>query len=133
MTIPDPSLSDNVRMELRSMTAHLVTLSAILLGLAGCAAPEISVAPAHGHPANPTEQEVPLYLAAAQPTDTPGAPAVGGELQRSGAKGQGREPGAKAAAFTCPMHPEVQADVPGKCPICGMQLVRTKPEERHDR
>ena len=112
------------------MRAHLVTLSAILLGLAGCAAPEISVAPAHGHPANPTEQEVPLYLAAAQAADTPGAPTVGGELQRSEAKGQ---PGAKTAAFTCPMHPEVRSDVPGKCPICGMQLVRTKPEERHDR
>jgi hypothetical protein len=119
-------------MELRSMTAHLVTLSAILLGLAGCTAPEISVAPAHGHPANPTEQEVPLYLAAAQTADTTGAPTLGGELQRSLPTGPGREPGAKAA-FTCPMHPEVRSDVPGKCPICGMQLVRTKPEERHDR
>lgn len=28
------------------------------------------------------------------------------------------------AAFTCPMHPEVRATAPGKCPKCGMALVR---------
>lgn len=26
--------------------------------------------------------------------------------------------------YTCPMHPEVQQDKPGKCPKCGMKLVR---------
>ena len=25
--------------------------------------------------------------------------------------------------YTCPMHPEVQQDNPGKCPKCGMDLV----------
>jgi Flp pilus assembly protein TadB len=25
--------------------------------------------------------------------------------------------------YTCPMHPEVISDVPGKCPKCGMKLV----------
>jgi len=24
--------------------------------------------------------------------------------------------------YTCPMHPEVQSDKPGKCPKCGMNL-----------
>ena len=28
--------------------------------------------------------------------------------------------------YTCPMHPEVQMDKPGKCPKCGMQLVEKK-------
>jgi Cu(I)/Ag(I) efflux system membrane fusion protein len=28
-----------------------------------------------------------------------------------------------AAGFTCPMHPSVKAAGPGKCPICGMNLV----------
>ena len=27
-----------------------------------------------------------------------------------------------AAIYTCPMHPEVKEDKPGKCPKCGMKL-----------
>jgi hypothetical protein len=29
-----------------------------------------------------------------------------------------------APVYTCPMHPEVRSPVPGKCPKCGMDLVR---------
>jgi Cu(I)/Ag(I) efflux system membrane fusion protein len=29
----------------------------------------------------------------------------------------------EAVEYTCPMHPEIQQDAPGKCPICGMKLV----------
>ena len=28
--------------------------------------------------------------------------------------------------YTCPMHPEVISDMPGKCPECGMKLVKAK-------
>ncbi len=28
--------------------------------------------------------------------------------------------------YTCPMHPEVVMDKPGKCPKCGMTLVEKK-------
>ena len=28
--------------------------------------------------------------------------------------------------YTCPMHPEIIRDVPGKCPKCGMELVVKK-------
>jgi hypothetical protein len=28
--------------------------------------------------------------------------------------------------YTCPMHPEVITDKPGKCPKCGMNLVKKK-------
>jgi hypothetical protein len=29
----------------------------------------------------------------------------------------------KSAVYTCPMHPEVIANAPGKCPQCDMDLV----------
>lgn len=32
--------------------------------------------------------------------------------------------------FTCPMHPEIKQDKPGRCPKCKMFLVETKPDER---
>jgi Cu+-exporting ATPase len=28
----------------------------------------------------------------------------------------------KGTIYTCPMHPQVQQDHPGECPICGMSL-----------
>lgn len=32
----------------------------------------------------------------------------------------------EAVVYTCPMHPEVKRDKPGKCPICHMDLVKVK-------
>jgi len=34
---------------------------------------------------------------------------------------------AKAQKYICPMHPSVVSDSPGKCPICGMDLVLAEP------
>jgi len=31
-----------------------------------------------------------------------------------------------AASYTCPMHPEIHASKPGKCPKCGMDLIKEK-------
>lgn len=33
--------------------------------------------------------------------------------------------------YTCPMHPEVQSDTPGNCPICGMNLVKQENNKQH--
>jgi DNA-directed RNA polymerase subunit RPC12/RpoP len=33
------------------------------------------------------------------------------------------EPAGGAAAYTCPMHPEVVSEEPGRCPSCGMKLM----------
>lgn len=31
--------------------------------------------------------------------------------------------GPKTVIYTCPMHPEIQQNQPGDCPICGMTLI----------
>lgn len=31
-----------------------------------------------------------------------------------------------AVVYTCPMHPQIRQAKPGKCPICGMDLVPAK-------
>lgn len=36
---------------------------------------------------------------------------------------EGSAPKAEAVLYTCPMHPEIVADNPGRCPHCGMKLV----------
>jgi len=41
------------------------------------------------------------------------------------AMGQGPADGGVKPAYTCPMHPEIVRNTPGKCPLCGMDLVPT--------
>ena len=36
----------------------------------------------------------------------------------------------EAVIYTCRMHPQIRSDKPGKCPICGMTLV--KKEQTHE-
>nr|WP_316786654.1 multicopper oxidase domain-containing protein [Pedobacter frigiditerrae] len=45
--------------------------------------------------------------------------------QHSGHKTVSASP--KAEIYTCPMHPEISKAGPGKCPKCGMALVKKKP------
>ena len=44
---------------------------------------------------------------------------VQAKVDRAGSKNAG-------VVYTCPMHPEVTSDKPGKCPKCGMTLVERK-------
>ncbi len=42
------------------------------------------------------------------------------------AKAPPSSPIAAKVIYTCPMHPEIEQDHPGKCPKCGMTLVPKK-------
>ena len=48
------------------------------------------------------------------------------EMKQTQEELQKRVEQTKPAAFyyTCPMHPQIHQDKPGKCPICGMTLVK---------
>lgn len=53
-------------------------------------------------------------------------------VPQKAAESKPSEPGKEKAVFSCPMHPEVVAPQPGKCPKCGMNL-REAPKEDKDR
>jgi len=41
-------------------------------------------------------------------------------------------PKAKPGQYTCPMHSEIISDIPGKCTLCGMNLVKVEEPSRAD-
>ena len=49
-----------------------------------------------------------------------------GERHESSKKEHSHKSTASIPVYTCPMHPEVRSDKPGKCPKCGMPLELTK-------
>ncbi len=64
---------------------------------------------------------------------------LAGGLLLSGCKGGTPEPEkgsatnqVQGAEYTCPMHPEVLSDRPGKCPQCGMNLEKKMPGGQHE-
>lgn len=84
-----------------------VLLAGLILIVAGCAGEVPDPALSADHPANPQAATLPLPRASTtEPATQP----------------------ATAARYVCPMHPEVVAISPGKCPKCGMQLVRQPAE-----
>jgi hypothetical protein len=56
--------------------------------------------------------------------DAPFAIAIEEAAKASGPRATEPASATAAVVYTCPMHPEVTSPRPGKCPKCGMTLVR---------
>ena len=53
-------------------------------------------------------------------------------LAGAGCKSKDSGPsGISSSEHYCPMHPDVEQGVPGKCPDCGMNLVKRGHESEH--
>jgi hypothetical protein len=90
------------------------------------------------HPANPDAPEAPVpsrstVLAVSTPaatapaspaTTTPGTVHDAGHAHHGAAATQPAAAGQARVGYTCPHHPEVVSDQPGKCSKCGMNLVK---------
>ncbi len=87
--------------------------SLILFGCAG--AIRLQPLPAD-HPANPEAPEAPM-----QPPPQALREGPGSTLEGPGASPSEQDQ-PEGAVYTCPMHPEVKASAPGRCPKCGMAL-----------
>jgi Cu(I)/Ag(I) efflux system membrane fusion protein len=56
----------------------------------------------------------------------------GGTSQTAGPKGEEQPEQAKVEVWTCSMHPQIRQPKPGKCPICGMDLIPVTTGEAGD-
>lgn len=96
--------------------------------IAGCAVrPLPALTPTH--PASPAAAEAPASPPSATLTAAEGLPPIDSDTAPAAmATGHGAHqmPGSMTAetagSYTCPMHPEVRATRPGRCPKCGMTL-----------
>lgn len=126
---------------MRSFVSYSVTLA--LAVLAACAASRVE--PVVGAATHPKSETVALptvgaSLAAAYDPFADGTAHAADDHSAHGALdhsahaadddpgGTDEAPRSDAAAYTCPMHPEVVQQGPGKCPKCGMALVPQKPK-----
>lgn len=93
---------------------RLSALAALLLSVA-CVSSRLDLP--SDHPANAKARTAPLELASLH-----AQPAV--------AHHHG-EASPAADTYTCPMHPEITQNAPGKCPKCGMNLVKKSSATPH--
>jgi hypothetical protein len=88
----------------------------------------------HPEVQSPTPGKCPkceMKLVAAKPSDGKRL-AVEGKAGPAVRASQSREAVPGADTFTCPMHPEIRAGAPGKCPKCDMPLVPVYPPIAED-
>ena len=103
-----------------------VTLGAALVALA-CSSRDVPSTFPNASPASPSAAQAPhaeVTRSLLEDPPLPGAPAEGWAglaTEESPAKAHDH-----AAAYACPMHPEVTSNEPGTCPKCGMKLEARK-------
>jgi hypothetical protein len=120
-----------MRNERKSITRVLL---AVAVAMAAACATEPPPRPTQVDPSNPSAPEsAPLTAGALAQPSSPAAPQrpASAAPEKDGT-GQPEGAAAKPAAtlWTCPMHPEVISDKPGKCPKCGMTLVPKEPDSK---
>jgi hypothetical protein len=102
------------------MNIQWICAAAILL--AACTA---ALHAPHDQPAAIPAHAAPAPALQPDEFDAPAATAVAEAQKASGGGGhEGHEGQESETLYVCPMHPEVTSTTPGKCPKCGMTLVK---------
>jgi hypothetical protein len=88
---------------------------------AGCTGDPVPPSRSPRDPANPSAPEAPMNAPAPMTTmsEVPHTHDNAGGMRLAAADA--------GVVYTCPMHPEVRSNAPGRCPKCGMALVVAKP------
>ena len=94
----------------------LILASALLVG--ACVSTRLE--PASDHPASAKAETTPLPERESLSTRAPVQESPG----TTPATHVHDHAAPQADSYTCPMHPQVVKNAPGKCPICGMNLVK---------
>ena len=116
------------------MFRYLLFSLPISLFLMGCAAHTPQTSLSADHPANPLAAPGPVasppLTLRQEPQDMPRTsspvPAMDESVHSGHAMSQPDHGTERSmdAVYSCPMHPEVLQNKPGKCPKCGMRLVK---------
>lgn len=121
--------------------SSLRTWAALSLGglfAASCASVPTPATKAPESPASATAEEGPIRkLALFDPAEPPDPPATNAampgmdhsKMDHSAPEARPTAADPASETYTCVMHPQIAEPKPGKCPICGMPLVK-KPKEK---
>ena len=108
-------------------TKIVAVLLALMLGGVSTFAQEHSKSHQHQTPAK-TEKSSEMSKSSSEPCCPEMKSAECGQTDKKSEKIDQTKKETKEVAiiYTCPMHPEVESIKPGKCPKCGMDLIKKK-------
>jgi hypothetical protein len=122
-----------MRTDDRPRTGFAIAFTTVVLLTAaatGCAS-EPKPRPTLLDPSSPAAPESPPLAAVALAPSADRSPPADNPTSQDNAKASegGKAGKQQGTIYTCPMHPEVTSDKPGRCPKCGMKLVPKEPDE----